>query len=443
MATAIDGRRLERTREPGICKRGDRYVVLFRDHQGRQRKRFAATLAEARDVKATTRADVRRGEFRAVSKVTFAEYAPGWIDSYTGRTRRGIGIRTLDLYRADLGLDADGKATGKGAVEFFGRTLLTEIGARELTDYAAHLSKRGLSRSSVRRALAPVKVLLATAHERDQLIRFNPTAGVRIVAPARAEEESVEKVKALAPEELAAVIDHTPEQWRLFVQFLAETGLRIGEAIEMRWSDLDRGERKLTVGRQYNRGSVSLPKGRKTRRIPVSARLDGMLWEHRKATGAKDGELMFVGKQGARVDAKNLAARTLKVACVDAGVGELVDGHPSSWVSFHTFRHSCATQLFRNGWNASQVSRFLGHADAGFTLRTYVHLLDEDLPEPDVLASLDLLDRGNNGATQPTETHRDEVTPNEPIRLRLAVAATTPKQAETAGSDYESAALTN
>ena len=40
------------------------------------------------------------------------------------------------------------------------------------------------------------------------------------------------------------------------------------------------------------------------------------------------------------------------------------------------------------GWNAAQVSRFLGHSDAGFTLRTYVHLLDEDLPEPTVLDSL-------------------------------------------------------
>jgi hypothetical protein len=36
----------------------------------------------------------------------------------------------------------------------------------------------------------------------------------------------------------------------------------------------------------------------------------------------------------------------------------------------------------RRGWNAVQVQKFLGHADPGFTLRTYVHLLPEDLPEP-------------------------------------------------------------
>jgi hypothetical protein len=74
------------------------------------------------------------------------------------------------------------------------------------------------------------------------------------------------------------------------------------------------------------------------------------------------------------------------------------------WPTWHTFRHTAATMLLRNGWNAPQVSRHLGHADAGFTLRPCVHLLDDDLPEPDVL---DALYRGNTGATQAAETSRN------------------------------------
>jgi integrase len=46
-------------------------------------------------------------------------------------------------------------------------------------------------------------------------------------------------------------------------------------------------------------------------------------------------------------------------------------------------QHTCAARLFRRGWNAVQVQKFHGHADPGFRLRTYVHLLSEDLPEPD------------------------------------------------------------
>jgi hypothetical protein len=45
---------------------------------------------EARELKATLTADVKRGEYRALSRITFAEYAAEWIASYTGRTSRGI-----------------------------------------------------------------------------------------------------------------------------------------------------------------------------------------------------------------------------------------------------------------------------------------------------------------------------------------------------------------
>jgi integrase len=52
-------------------------------------------------------------------------------------------------------------------------------------------------------------------------------------------------------------------------------------------------------------------------------------------------------------------------------------------VSFHTFRHTCASLLFEGGKNIKQVQEWLGHADPGFTLRTYVHLMDEGVGEAD------------------------------------------------------------
>lgn len=49
------------------------------------------------------------------------------------------------------------------------------------------------------------------------------------------------------------------------------------------------------------------------------------------------------------------------------------------WVGFHTFRHTCASLLFAAGKNVKQVQVWLGHADPGFTVRTYIHLMDEGL----------------------------------------------------------------
>jgi hypothetical protein len=97
--------------------------------------------------------------------------------------------------------------------------------------------------------------------------------------------------------------------------------------------------------------------------------------------------------------------RPRETAAVEAGLGEFLparDGalRAESWVGFHTFRHTCATLLFRNGWNAVQVQRWLGHHKPSFTLDTYVHLLDEDVPEPvffDALCDLDVTQTSRNG----------------------------------------------
>ena len=55
---------------------------------------------------------------------------------------------------------------------------------------------------------------------------------------------------------------------------------------------------------------------------------------------------------------------------------------------------------------AAHVSKFLGHSDAGFTLRTYVLLTEGDLPMPDVL---DSLDKAVEEAGQADESRRNDV----------------------------------
>jgi Phage integrase family len=86
----------------------------------------------------------------------------------------------------------------------------------------------------------------------------------------------------------------------------------------------------------------------------------------------------------------------------------VVDGTPTSWVSLHTFRHTCASIMFRRGWNPSQVQRFLGHHSPSFTLDVYVHPLDEDVPTPTFFDTLEAETLGNERATKATETGRND-----------------------------------
>jgi hypothetical protein len=70
---------------------------------------------------------------------------------------------------------------------------------------------------------------------------------------------------------------------------------------------------------------------------------------------------------------------------------------PDTFVGFHTFRHTCATLLFRNGWNAVQVQRWLGHHKPSFTLDVYIHSLPKDVAEPTFMDAILAGEVGNDG----------------------------------------------
>jgi integrase len=270
----------------------------------------------------------------------------------------------------------------------------------------------------VKLALAPVKTLFACAYAAGDL-RVNPASGWR----ARYEQTTVEQsdddddqqIKALTEEQLVALLEEIPDEWRLFYTFLAQTGLRISEAIELRWRDFHFGAvNSFKVSRRIYRGRVAPPKSKYGRRtIRLTPTMAQPLWVLR---GDPD-ELVFTGSQGRRIDQSNLMARVLKPAACRAGLGEWVKtakgSRAESWVGHHTFRHTNATLLFVNGWSAKAVQVWLGHHSPAFTLATYVHLLPDDLPElPAAFAGW-----GNEGATQPTETDL-----NAPVALSLETA---------------------
>lgn len=353
---------MKKTSVPGIYKRGSRYVVTYRDAQSRSRKRSAATMAEARALRASLTADVARGEYRALSRTTIDEYAAEWIEMYPGRTSRGFRETTRHEYRRDL---------EREILPYFKRRKLAEIEPRDIKAFAAHLAtKRGLSAGRVRNVIAPLRAMLATAFE-EGLIRSNPAANVRLVQAV--ENESGERVKAMTEAELAAVVDAIPESYRLFFRFLAESGTRIGEAIAVRWSDFDFNRGRVRIERRWYRGSYGPPKSPYgVRSVPLSNTLLRDLWKAQEAAEAvTDGTLAFTASNGERLDPSNLRRRVLTPTAKQAGV---------PWIGFHTFRHTCATILFRRGLNAKQVQMWLGHHSPAFTLSTYVHLLDDDLP---------------------------------------------------------------
>lgn len=382
----MSAKRVPVARHPGIYRRGGRYSYTYTDHLGRQRFGSAATLAEAKAAKAAKATDLARGEFAALSRVTVTDHARTWAASYGGRTKRGISPDTLRDYRKALGLDADGNLTGSGFLAYAGRLRMTEVTPADVKAYAAKLAGRGLSRNTVRIALAPVKAMFADAVE-DTTIRWNPAA-VRVNVGAVAEDEDGDEVKALTREQLDGLFDELPEEWLPFFELLAEYGLRVSEAIELRGKDVDVADGDvigglLRVRRRFYRGRVAPPKAGSKRDLRLEASRARAL----RDLATEPEALVFTSEMGARISSSNLMRRVLKPAAVRAGIGEWVETpkgkRASTWVGFHTFRHTCATlKILEEGWALEQVQVFLGHASYQTTARFYAHLRSTDAPVP-------------------------------------------------------------
>lgn len=363
--------KMEKTKTPGIFKRGGRYVFSYRAN-GRQRWDSCRTLEEARRAKAARMTDIDRGEFDRRSRITLREYALDWIGRYQGRGRRGFRDSTRDDYRRVL---------KQYVFKYFPeRTRLTEITPSDVARFIAWLCDpekqgRALSDKSVRNYLGPLSACMASA-VREGLIRHNPTRDADLPHRPSADDVENEDTPAMTSEQLAALPAVIPARHRVFFRLLAATGLRISEAIALQWRhiQMDAASPHVKVRRGVVRGTLGPPKSRYSRReVPLDAELVQALRELQEETGwPGDEDLVFPASNGAYLHVGNLRRRVLKPAREKTDL---------EWVGFHTFRHTCASLLFASGRNAVQVQRWLGHHSAAFTLSRYVHLLDGDLGE--------------------------------------------------------------
>ncbi len=376
--------KMVKTRHPGIYKRGSRYIVTWR-HRGVQHKESCENMATALEVQG----ERRKPESRAVtSRQWFEDYATAWLDSFTGRTARGIASTSLSDYKRSM---------ETYAIPFFRRYKLGEIEPPDIKRFAKSLSDGGLRASSVRKNLVPLKAMMACAVE-DGTLKHNPTVGVRIAA-SQDEHDEEPKVKAMSRGELRLVLAALPKQWRPFFEVLAGSGVRISEALGLTWGDVDLGVAPhVRVRWQWYRGKRKRLKSAYSRRtVPLPPRVAKILRERRaKVYAGSDEAPVFATRTGKPLAARNVR-RVLDAATDDLGLG---------WVSFHTFRHTYASILFDGGKNAKQVQTLLGHHDPGFTLSVYVHLMDDGVGEVDFLD--DVLSGGGNAvATQHPTTAKN------------------------------------
>src|SRR6266851_5628981 len=162
-----------------------------------------------------------------------------------------------------------------------------------------------------------------------------------------------------------------PEHLKALVVLLYLTGLRIGEALALKWCDVDFDNSKLSIRRSVWHGTEQTPKSRRS--IRAKRLLDGLkrLQRHRElSVQTQPEDYVFANASGRSYDPDDLRKRVLYPAMDKAGIKRSTAGA----FGFHLFRHSAGSQMHAVTGDLKQTQGFLGHSGIGITSDVYVHL---------------------------------------------------------------------
>ena len=258
-------------------------------------------------------------------------------------------------------------------VPVFGDREIADIERYDIESFFATKAAK-YSRSTIRSMRISLGVLLAYA-VRNEWLKEDPSKGVKLPRTENCAGRRVQR-KVLSPSQTSSIAEKLSEPYATLVLFLAVTGLRIGEAIAIKWSDFE-GD-VLHVQRRMYEGKIDTTKTRDSeRRIPIPP----ALLERMKALD-KTGEWIFHGRRGVPLNPGNSLKRYIRPVAKELNIDL------GGW---HDFRHTVATSMLRAGCGVKVVSELLGHADVAITLRTYDHVESEAFRAPLNQAANELL----------------------------------------------------
>jgi integrase len=224
--------------------------------------------------------------------------------------------------------------------------------------------KAGLSPARVIQAHQVVHQVIAFA-VRSKLIAVNTADDIELPR-----KDSPEKI-ALTHDQVRQLSEDSGEIATM-VRTLAYTGLRFGECVALRVSDVDATGRRLTVSRSITgvRGQGRLEGPTKTHQSRTVPILTSALADELKEAvkGRNPTEFLFPGPDG---DAMTVG--WFRVRFDKAAVKLGIDG-----ITPHTLRHTAGSLALQSGASVTTVQRLLGHRNPTTTLNVYAHMLDGD-----------------------------------------------------------------
>ena len=341
-----------------------KFEFIYRDRTGRQVWQTASggTKASAKAERAEMLARLQLGQRVERTHLTLTEAANMWLERGTGQRGRWADS-TRERYERIVRLHIEQSADPT-------RRPIGPVKLRDLTpDRVAAWSQtneRVLAPTTAVIALATLSLVCRYAVRRGW-IADNPVASLE---PGEKPRWNPQHVGILEGDDLTTLLAHAGT-YRFLFEFLAYTGLRIGEALGLCWADIDFDTGLIHVHRQLSRKRLHAPLKTEAgeRHVILTPAIAKLLREHWLASShKKPTDLVFANTVGRGRDYRRVG-EAFRQAVKRAGIA-----HDGKRLSLHSLRHSYASLLIANGLNVVFVSRQLGHANPTITLNTYAHL---------------------------------------------------------------------
>ena len=359
-------------------------VDIGRDENGRRKQltRTFDTRRDAREELSRVRHETNSGTYVRSSKET----VNACLDGYLKGATRDLRASTKRNYEDALWPVRERLGT---------RPLqsITKSDVEDLVDWILTAGRRrggkpgtGLSGRSARLTLGRFSAALDAAVLEGKLVR---NVARLVKPPEHTPRERDTWSKAEVRKFLAkASSDRLYVAWRLSLY-----GLRRGEVLGLRWSDIDLRARTLTVNQarvlvEY-RVRIEEPKSRNGKRtLPLDGELVTALTALRKrqldestaaGTAYRSGLARLDWYQGGEYVITDQAGAPVHPEWYSDEFGRLLRRAGLRRITLHDSRHTTLTLMEHAGVPISIISKWAGHYDSAFTQKTYVHASDEDL----------------------------------------------------------------
>jgi integrase len=322
----------------------DIQVLLPDGLRARERKRAPASSRSAalRWGEARERDLATHGPPKPRKEVpTLQEFVPRFLDGYARANRQ-----------KPSGIAAKETALRVHLVPALGSRTLDAIKNEDVQRFKAALVHR--TPKTVNNLLTVLNTLLRVAIEWGVIEQMPCTIRLLRTAQPVAAFHDFDEYERLI--EAAKAVD---VQAHLTVLLGGDAGLRCGEIMALEWTDVDLSKRQLKVQRSEWKGQVTLPKGGRTRVVPMTVRLASALGAHRHLRGPR----VLCREDGRPLTQKivrNLVQKAARRAFLrNQGV--------------HILRHTFCSHLAMRGAPARAIQELAGHQDLSTTQR-YMHL---------------------------------------------------------------------